>query len=597
MIWKLWTVMCAAMLLLWPASAEEKRLALIIANADYPPEIGRLLNTHKDAATVGAALTQTGFNVTTVLDANEDEMEEAIYEFEEAINAEAADGDEVIAFFYASMHGAAAEVNGRTRNFLLPANEEINSVGQLVRTGIRMDELLQGLSLTSAKAVMVISDACRNNMATSFSKSTTKGFVPEPTGPGMLIAYATAPGSTTPDDGLFAETLAEEIVKPGRRGTIAIVDAIDRISLKRSFDGQPYFNPGGLPEWFCFAACEAPDSAPLPDPLTRSEIRDLQVMFNMLGDEVGVPGGRLSEEAGVAINRLSLKVPAVVALDASVGDEVHQRVLYEALLEAFEFNEISDYLTGFAAKFPDPEGYGEYELGPYTVERGDLCDSRLKFRESSGLIYQVEIDACMLWMNDVRDFDGDGFLDAFLQTNPGGAATPSSFRFVSYRGGGKFQVSEPFASAWEQDVIPSLFQSEWTVEIDSMASDGSKTVTERYAWQNGEAFLVEGGATQPVIADAELVYAEDDQQVLRFDLNEDGVEEVMACDPWDRWSVLICEITLGGSDVVLNDPYEVQGPRIGILSTKTDGWRDLVVGDTTIIRWNGTVYGDFVRPE
>ncbi|MEO0722368.1 MAG: hypothetical protein AAFY43_09495, partial [Pseudomonadota bacterium] len=62
-------VLFAALFGLSTAAAEERRLALVLANQDYPAEIGRLTNTHQDAAKVEAALRDTGLAVPKVLDA------------------------------------------------------------------------------------------------------------------------------------------------------------------------------------------------------------------------------------------------------------------------------------------------------------------------------------------------------------------------------------------------------------------------------------------------------------------------------------------------------------------------------------------------
>lgn len=298
-------VVLTACLALGHAQAEERRLALIIANEDYPASIGRLTNTHEDAATVEAALRTAGFAVTKVLDADADAMESALTQFEIAIDAEAADGDDVVAFFYGSMHGAAADVDGRTQNFLLPAKEEIASTGQLIRKGVRMDQMISGLASTNAKAVLVVSDACRNNMATSFSKSTTKGFVAERTRPGMLVAYATSPGATTPDDGLFARVLAEELVKPGRKASFAMLAAIENVAKERSFDGQPFLSSGGLPDWLCLGGCEI-----LPPPGRNADEQDwgrfarLDTMFGYQAYLSLHPNGRYVETANARISEL-----------------------------------------------------------------------------------------------------------------------------------------------------------------------------------------------------------------------------------------------------------------------------------------------------
>ena len=252
-----------AMLLIGETAQAERRLALVIANQDYPADIGALSATHRDARLVSDALTSIGFEVTPIFDANAGDMAAAISDFEIEISSAAERGENVVAFFYASMHGASLTVNNRNRNFLIPARETIRTRGDLIRKGVRMDQLIEGLSVSGAKAVFVVSDACRNTLKKSFNKSGVKGFGQEKTGNGMLVAYATAPGSTTPDDGLFAEILARELKKSGRRASIAMFETVEAVASERSIEGQPFLSSGGLPQWLCFNGCSA---APPPSP-------------------------------------------------------------------------------------------------------------------------------------------------------------------------------------------------------------------------------------------------------------------------------------------------------------------------------------------
>ena len=265
---------------------QERRMALVLANEDYPVALGRLNNTHEDAEKVERALRDTGFEVTKVLDADAATLRDAVTQFELDIDHEAEDGDNVVAFVYASMHGAAADVDGRTRNFLLPAREPIRSTGELIRKGIRMDQLISGLSSTDAAAVLVVSDACRNELGTSFSKSTNKGFVPVRSRPGVLVAYATAPGATTPDDGMFADLLARELREPGRKASFAMLEAIESVASRRSLEGQPFLSSGGLPEWLCFNGCaRTMERAPLEmtaalNALNSENLEDLRAFID-----------------------------------------------------------------------------------------------------------------------------------------------------------------------------------------------------------------------------------------------------------------------------------------------------------------------------
>ena len=63
---------CAA--LACQALADEKRIALLIGNQDYPPEVGALTNTHQDVRTMEAALIDVGFETMPGFDLDEDGM-------------------------------------------------------------------------------------------------------------------------------------------------------------------------------------------------------------------------------------------------------------------------------------------------------------------------------------------------------------------------------------------------------------------------------------------------------------------------------------------------------------------------------------------
>lgn len=234
------------------ANAEEKRMALVLANQDYPSSVGELTNTHQDAATVENALKSIGFQVTKVLDKDTRDTKKAITDFELAIEQEAADGDDVIVFIYASMHGIAVQDDGKMRNFLLPAKTDFPTPGTVIEDGIRIDKFVRRINSTSAKGLIFVSDACRNELKKSYSKSISKGFVRDTTSKGIVV-YATAEGSTTPDDGLFARVLASELQEDGRRASFAMLETVEEVAKQR--EDRPIIAPGDFPSWFCFSEC------------------------------------------------------------------------------------------------------------------------------------------------------------------------------------------------------------------------------------------------------------------------------------------------------------------------------------------------------
>lgn len=299
---RFWAVIAATLFLAETVSAEEKRLALLIGNADYSAEIGRLTNTIGDIGTMAAALEsdRLGFEIYSHTNLDEEGFEDAIDGFEDAIQRESEAGHEVVAFFYYSGHGAATEVDGRQRNFLIPIGEDVTTPSRLIRDGIRLDEILQGFARSDAKAFFVASDACRNELAVSYTKTVgTKGFVPVAKRPGMLVAYATSEGATTPDDGLFAKVLAEEISVPGRETAFSFYRALARIAAQREIGSQPFLAPGLLPDGLCLAGCADASEVALRAEVAalRAQLNDLQVAVRR---QTAGPGG---ENAALAESR------------------------------------------------------------------------------------------------------------------------------------------------------------------------------------------------------------------------------------------------------------------------------------------------------
>ena len=284
------------------AQAEEKRIALLIGNNDYPASVGRLANTHNDVSKLKASLQATGFEVITGLDQNKLSMLTAIDNFNARVNSEAALGKQVVAFFYYSGHGVSLNRDGQRRNYLLPAKENITSSLTLTDRGIDLSNVISTFAASKAKAFFVISDACRNELEVSFTRSVGgggKGFGTIPQRPGMLIAFSTAAGATAPDDGKFAEILATQIKTPGKRAAVTFLDAVAEISTYRGLNDQPFLSAGRLPNSLCFAGCQLGD-----EDRYWQNMQELNVVSGYELYLKKYPNGRYVADAKAAIGRL-----------------------------------------------------------------------------------------------------------------------------------------------------------------------------------------------------------------------------------------------------------------------------------------------------
>ena len=182
----------------FPATAAAAdRVALVVGNSEYV-HAGRLPNPVNDANAVSESFERLGFEVTTVLDADMAEMNEALRIF----SRQGATAD-VAAVFYA---GHGIEVDGV--NYLVPVDAQLERDTDVRFENITLDMVLQATEGASLR--LVILDACRNNplartmQRTARTRSISRGSFgelnDEQLSPGLVVAYAAAAG-TTADDG------------------------------------------------------------------------------------------------------------------------------------------------------------------------------------------------------------------------------------------------------------------------------------------------------------------------------------------------------------------------------------------------------------
>ncbi len=216
------------------ASADAPKLALIVTNKAYPASIGTLENTHRDGERMAAALTALGFAVVHKRDLDKAAMLAEVSDY--VVRLEKA-GPEAIGFFYYSGHGAANSKYGE--NYLIPVGAPIVFDSQLPVLGVRLGEIIDSIAATSAKANFLVFDACRNVLISFSDKSAGKGLRPVQERRGIFVAFATDPGRTAADEGVYSEALAEEIQKPGVFATEVFRAVGNRVSALTEFRQSP----------------------------------------------------------------------------------------------------------------------------------------------------------------------------------------------------------------------------------------------------------------------------------------------------------------------------------------------------------------------
>ena len=178
------------------AFATDKRIALIIGNADYQ-NAPHLDNSVNDARAVRDALNRIGFEVYFGSNLSRIQTEELLKRFYRA-----ADGARISLFYYA---GHGVQLAGA--NYLVPVDADLTAVSDIQLQAMNIDDIFQYLRMhTSAQLIFL--DACRSNPAAGKkywvvdslrTADQNEGLARSAPSVGSLIAYATAPGQVAFD--------------------------------------------------------------------------------------------------------------------------------------------------------------------------------------------------------------------------------------------------------------------------------------------------------------------------------------------------------------------------------------------------------------
>jgi hypothetical protein len=185
---------------------KEWRIALIIANSDYPE--APLERPRDDALAVRASLQEVSFCVILGFNLDRSKMEQAVKLYAETL-ARKPNG---VGFFYYAGHAIQVDET----NYMIPVKHGIVSADDVAAKAVSLNLLLGELERLRAPANIVILDACRDNPWRTRSWGKPRGLAVVHTNTsGFLFGFSTAPGKEAADNGIYASALAEQITQEG----------------------------------------------------------------------------------------------------------------------------------------------------------------------------------------------------------------------------------------------------------------------------------------------------------------------------------------------------------------------------------------------
>lgn len=211
--------------------------------------------------------------------------------------------------------------------------------------------------------------------------------------------------------------------------------------------------------------------------------------------------------------------------------------------------------------------------------------------------YKIDVPECaLLNIIEQTDFNLDGIDDILVEIGYGGNNKGLSYFFVTYDGNGLFHVTDEFGN---EEVRENPKIENWNgipsvsiIEVNAgMCIEEHHKYQKRYILEHGEAIRVEFKKIEELPAIKEVRhtdFSDDNNKIItmKYDINNDGIEEQFLVRYWERWSSVLFELIIKGTKYSCH----LGCSRVGILPTTTNGYHDIVADLDRIYKWNGKTY-------
>ncbi|GJE29314.1 caspase family protein [Methylobacterium organophilum] len=248
------------------AAGSEKRIALVIGNAEY--QAGALATPANDAGLIAQTLQAAGFDVVGARDLDEESLRRALRDFTDKA---AASGPDTVAFLYLSGYGL--QLSGE--NYFAPVDAQIPSAADVPSRALRLSDYTRRLAAIPLKARFVVLDAARTAPFAKTGDPLAGGLSLTEAEPGALIAFNAAPGTVGPPEngpyGAYAQALVEMIREGGLQPNALFERVRLRVSETTKGAEMPWHS-ARIDAPFVFLE-RAPDAPPVAEPQQVSALR------------------------------------------------------------------------------------------------------------------------------------------------------------------------------------------------------------------------------------------------------------------------------------------------------------------------------------
>ena len=213
-------------------AGQERRVALVIGNSAYVQ--GALVNPVNDARAIAKRLRSLGFDVVLRENLKARDIGGVYREFRSKITPGG-----VALVFYAG-HG----IQFKGQNYFPAIDADIHSEEDVPLQSLNLGNLLDNMEEAKAGVSLVFLDACRDNPFARRFRSSTRGLAKVEAASGMLIHYATRPGSVASDgegqNGTYTEALLAQMSEPGIPVELMLKRVANQVVAKTKGKQEPW---------------------------------------------------------------------------------------------------------------------------------------------------------------------------------------------------------------------------------------------------------------------------------------------------------------------------------------------------------------------
>lgn len=225
-----------------------RRVALVVGNGNY--QRAPLANPTHDAHDFAERLRRLGFEVIARENVTAREFGGLLGQFKARL-----EGSAVGLFFYAG-HG----VQVRGENYLPGVDEQIRSEEDVPSQSLPVRQVVEVIEGAKVPLGLLFLDACRDNPFARSTRSGAHGLSKVEAAAGMLISFATRPGSVAQDgdgqrNGLYTGQLLSAIEAAGDQPVEMMLKRVAAGVRSASKGQQDPWIEGSLTGDFCFRSC------------------------------------------------------------------------------------------------------------------------------------------------------------------------------------------------------------------------------------------------------------------------------------------------------------------------------------------------------